>query len=322
MSVLCKQTIRPAAPLRPLPALLLVMLASSGCKTGSVGTKPAWWSFGGNDPAKLTSAPAYAKGDIEKPSSTSKPYPVTSTPQAYSLAAGGQGKAASAAEAAPPAVVTYGSTPPPRQQAIPATAAPEVAQPGGMRQPTSMASISPQVGPYTSLPGEPPAATAVAGGVPDRSADRFRSPPERYADARPSDSMPIPSTPAVQPGARYAAEPASRFGSGQPGDGPDGSPQPAAIRPVGVVQPEPPVAFGGPAAAAQPVEPAAPFAPGQVAPFSPPSATPVPTRRPDPMYRPGGTSSYRPGKDILVGSSEDPAPPVRPVTYDAPLSGN
>jgi hypothetical protein len=45
-------------------------------------------------------------------------------------------------------------------------------------------------------------------------------------------------------------------------------------------------------------------------------ATP-PRRRPDPGYRPGGTSSYRPSSSILVGGpSTDPA--VRAASFDIP----
>ena len=47
----------------------------------------------------------------------------------------------------------------------------------------------------------------------------------------------------------------------------------------------------------------------------------MPTRRPDPMYRPGGTSSYRPGKEILVGSNAGTEAAVRPVSFEAPVAG-
>lgn len=336
MTVSRVQRNRPAGLIVPLLAAVLVTIPSSGCKTGTATSKPSWWAFGGNDAAKLAAAPAYAKGAVEKPSTTAKPYPVTSTPQPYSLAGAGptSGPAAPATDVPPPAAVTYGSTPPPRQQPPLAAVAPDLARPAAPAQQTSMASITPQVGPYTSLPGEPTAGAAGAVGA-DRNVDRFRSPPDRYADARPSDSLPAQPPAAATAGGRYGNEPGSRFGGGSPSAGPEQAAQPGTVRPAGVGAAEPATAFGSlpaqpPVTSAEPTAsfapavsppgPAGQLGPGMATPFTPPAATPVPARRPDPMYRPAGTSSYRPGKEILVGGGADAPGDVRPVGYDAPLS--
>ncbi|MFN7811068.1 MAG: hypothetical protein ACK5SI_00190, partial [Planctomycetia bacterium] len=88
MSVHRAQGIRSVEPLALLLVALLATLVTSGCKTGTASSKPSWWAFGNADPAKLASAPA--AGGIETPSTTAKPYPVTSTPQPYSLTAATQ----------------------------------------------------------------------------------------------------------------------------------------------------------------------------------------------------------------------------------------
>lgn len=328
------QTIRTAASLRPLLAALLVLLATSGCKTGTATSKPSWWAFGGSDSAKLASAPTYDKGSIDKPSATSKPYPVTSTPQPYSLAAAAQAAPAADVAATAPAV-TYGTTPAPapaRLQPAPA-ATPEPSQTANARQPAPLASIAPQVGPYTNLPGEPSAGGAAI----DAGGDRFRAaPPDRYADARPSDSW---SAPAAQPpqaaGSRYGDAAGSRFDGGQqPAEIPFSGTQPAAVtapavpaRPAGFSATEPPATVSGPmpggsgfgsGIAADPaVMPAAPAA----SPAPAPSA-PVPPRRTDPLYRPAGTSSYRPGREILVGGAAEADAAVRQVNFETPPPAN
>ena len=46
----------------------------------------------------------------------------------------------------------------------------------------------------------------------------------------------------------------------------------------------------------------------------------VPTRRIDPVYRPGGTSSYKPTRSLLVDESSQPLPSgVRTATFETPL---
>ncbi|MFN9368938.1 MAG: hypothetical protein ACK6CT_09265, partial [Planctomycetia bacterium] len=121
------------------------------------------------------------------------------------------------------------------------------------------------------------------------------------------------------------AEPGdSRFGGvQQPAEMPDLA-APQAARPAGFSaaeqQPQscPGAAAAAPAVAAPASAPAALPAPPASA---PPAASPMPTRRPDPMYRPGGTSSYRPGKEILVGSNAGTEAAVRPVSFEAPVAG-
>ena len=94
--------------------LAVALAATSGCKSGSWGAKPSWWTLGGTggtDPAKLAAAPSFSD-DVTKPSATAKPYPTTSTPDGYVLANATTDAAAGPA-ATSPAPITYGSTPPP-----------------------------------------------------------------------------------------------------------------------------------------------------------------------------------------------------------------
>jgi len=326
MTIIRRQSTRTTVTLGPLPVALAVMLATSGCKTGTATSKPSWWAFGGGDAAKLAPAPAYDKGTIEKPSLTSKPYPVTSSPQPYSLANAPRAATSSAPPAdltATPPAVTYGVTPSPRAQPVATPVAQEPAGTAAAGQPAALATITPQVGPYSNLPAEP---VAAGGGTGEAGGARFRSgPPDRYADARPADSWSAPVA-AVQPSveSRYAEPGDSRFGGvQQPAEMPDLAVPPAA-RPAGFSaaeqQPQsfPGAAAAAPAVAAPASAPAALPAPPASA---PPAASPMPTRRPDPMYRPGGTSSYRPGKEILVGSNAGTEAAVRPVSFEAPVAG-
>jgi hypothetical protein len=325
MSVHRAQGIRSVEPLALLLVALLATLVTSGCKTGTASSKPSWWAFGNADPAKLASAPA--AGGIEKPSTTAKPYPVTSTPQPYSLTAAAQpaAGAAPAEVAATPPAVTYGSTPAPRMQPVAAATPPDAIRGAtAPRQQTPLASVAPQVGPYTGLPGESPAAAGGAAVAVDAAGDRFRSaPPERYADARPSDSLPPSVSPAA--GSRFEPPAGGRFGGGQyPSEMPAQSPaaSPAGFSPVD--QPPPASGFLPAAAAGATLDsPAVPAVPASApASLTPSPTTPLPTRRPDPMYRPAGTSSYRPGREILVGSGPEADSAVRQASFDTPPSGN
>jgi hypothetical protein len=60
---------------------------------------------------------------------------------------------------------------------------------------------------------------------------------------------------------------------------------------------------------------AVPAAPGLLQ----PSAQPV--RRPDPVYRPGGTSSYRPSRTILADESTPPPAAVRTASFEESPAG-
>jgi hypothetical protein len=309
-----------------LLAIALAATATSGCKSGSWGAKPSWWTLGGTgttDPANLAAAPSFSD-DVTKPSSTAKPYPTTSTPEGYVLAnAETAGAAVPAPGATAPAAITYGSTPPPAAAAPTAIAAgsPATATQPGLTPPLSpLSSIAPQVGPYAApanagppesvLPSTPgaglaavPAAQAAA---PTGSA--FSSPPAsfdpaaRVADARGGSSWPATAPSATDPNAsRYGAATGSRF------SGPAGAADPLPTQPA---QPTwtPSAIDAAPAAA--PVTPAP-------AAFTPPPAAAAPStppaRRPDPGYRPGGTSSYRSSRDMLGGEGS-----IQPVSFDSP----
>lgn len=329
MTVSRRQTARTTGAYGPLWTVMLGMLVMPGCKTGAATSKPAWWAFSGGDSAKLASAPAYGKGGIEKPSATAKPYPVTSTPQPYSLAAAASPPAAasSADVAAIPPAVTYGTTPAARPQASPSPAVQEMARAPHAGQPAPLASITPQVGPYTNLPGEP---AAAAGSAAEESANRFRAaPPERFADARPSDSWTAPAASPQPPptGSRHGDPAGGRFAGPPPADVTDQLSQPMA-RPAGFTAVDPPAAVTTPPEVPPGAMPGSSLSPALPAPpaFSPspsPSApVPVPSRRPDPMYRPGGTSNYRPNRDILVGGNPGSDAAVRQVNFEAPQSPN
>ncbi len=297
---------------------LALALTAVGCKSGSSWTaKPSWWSLGGTDPAKLASD----SDDVAKPSTTAKPYPTTSTPEGYVLdKANGSGVAQVAATSpttSVPSAVTYGSTPSPSVAPVsPATtaAAAPATTAGGL------AGIAPQVGPYgnaasgptpptDTLPAASPsgafagmaasAATAGYGAAPAESS------PVRVADARGSDAW-ASAAPAPASGGsdtRYGSATGSRFSS------------------VPVTPPPPttdPLAGLPPMQPAEPGPAMAPAAMPAIGPAATPSslAPPTPTRRPDPGYRPGGTSTYRPSRTILAG--DEPEGSIQPVSYEAP----
>jgi hypothetical protein len=294
---------------RGLVVPALMVLAVCGCKTSSWSSRPTW--LGGSPTASaLASAPAF-EGGVAKPSETAKPYPTTSTPDGYALTDSTQPDApktsAAPKMAAAPGVVTYGSTPPPAA----APAAPSTPNP---------AAIATQVGPYAPLHQSPsaqsqspsdPAGAVTAGLAAAPAFGGAAAPPaspsgERFADARGGGwGAPQPAQPpaAAQPMAPMAAQPPatmSRFSGGAP------AAPPAAPAAQPQWSPAPP-----PAAPA-----AAPATPAPPADGSLPGAIPPPTRRPDPGYRPGGTSSYRPTRSLLAG--EDEMMPVQPVSFDAP----
>lgn len=295
---------------------------ATGCRSGtSTFSPPAWWAFGnaaGSDPEKLAAAPPFdgksADGKIAKPSQTATPYPTTTTPSGYSVADANRGPANDpvAAVTAPveQAAVTYGSTPPPPPSAVTqAPAALATSPPGG-----------PQVGPYASLPGQiptagnaqpltPPPLAGVAPSVAPSVAPiaSASAPPSGFpatAGYEPAARMAEASTlPAAEPAAmsRYSSSTSSRFGGGTE------LPPAAPFVPQTVSPPAP-------------ISPPANVAPPQPSTLPPQNAMPsaAPARRPDPGYRPGGTSSYRPARAILA--DEQPAAPsaVRTAAYEVP----
>lgn len=293
-----------------------VAVAAVGCKTGSSWTaKPSWWTFGGGpeEASKLATAPP-APTDITKPSAASKPYPTTTTPEGYVLAGAESAVKSSAGGGTPPqleqpavpAAVTYGSRP-----AAPAVAEARPIAPAGGPQ-TGLSSITPQVGPYGSAPASaeqsPVAATTSTFDV-AAGATAGEAAGTRVADARAADSWSMP--PAAAPTtteSRYGST-GSRFSGGSLPAEPASLPAapPAAFdRPTTV-----PAEVSLPPSSAVPAGlPAAP------APLSGTVAPPPPTRRPDPGYRPGGTSSYRTSRTIIAGSSGGDTGGVEPAAFE------
>lgn len=336
----------------PLAAVAVVAVAcgvaaSTGCRSGaSAMSAPSWWSFGGgkaSDAEKLTAAPPF-EGSLKKPSESATPYPTTTTPNGYALADATAGAAQQpvsppALAAAEPAAITYGSQPaaPAMAAATPSTAvtAPP-AQPAGP-------SIAPQVGPYASLADSPPSATPApamvaapaSGAFPATAGYEPAAPartPDPYGLAAPSAANPAgpAAVDPVSPASRYAAVPGSRFGGASFGGPPSAPPLepaasalpsaaalPASAPPLSVSPP--PAASplsAAPSPAVAPPLPSTPALPGA----PPPPATPAtaPPRRPDPGYRPAGTSSYRPTRAILVDSAPAAPSAVRTASFETP----
>ncbi|MCE9632266.1 MAG: hypothetical protein K8S94_16335 [Planctomycetia bacterium] len=294
---------------------MVVAVTAVGCKSGSSWTaKPSWWTFGGSpeDASKLASAPP-APTDVTKPSAAAKPYPTTTTPDGYVLAnsqAAGQSSTASAVQPqlqspVEPAAVIYGSRPaaPTTPEALP-TAPAQVA--ASNAPPTGLSSITPQVGPYGSAPAAAPQAPAAAAAFGAAAGTAAVEPAgTRVADARGADSWSTP--PAAMPAtteSRYGSTMGSRFSGGS---------MPAAPASTSG-------AFGSPAAlpseVSLPPSSAAPAGmPASSAPAAAPLAPPTPTRRPDPGYRPGGTSSYRTSRTILAGAPTDETGAVQQASF-------
>jgi hypothetical protein len=306
---------------------LLIVGSSSGCRSGSAAfSAPKWWSFGGGKAeSTFASAPTPGKdaaGDLVKPSSTATPYPTTSTPGAYNLAGAGTTPAtASPAAAAPASAVTYGTTPPPAV----APAAPAVVASA------TPAATPAQVGPYSMLPAASPTpapssalapAPAVAAGEPAafpetagyEPASRFAAAPAAGAAAAPVAGSRYAAAPAAatvegSPG-RYADVPAAAVASGSAAEGPAASRYAAASGSRFGPPTDAPASF-----TPAPPPPAAPVAAPLGAPAVPAASQPAgPTdparsiRRPDPGYRPAGTSSYRPSGALLADGPPAPQP--------------
>jgi len=331
-------------PGRGHAALVVLASLACGCKTGSWGAKPSWWSFGGTAPAgsALTAAPTFDQDPV-KPSEAAKPYPTTTTPESYAL--DGSTKTAAGVPAASatvePAAVTYGTTVAARTE--PPAATYPTTEPPAATYPTTEpaaanAAVATQVGPYASLQqpassppaASDPAAAAMAGFGAAPGFETERPPAAQAgvpgmppAGTRVADARGGAGWPAASPAAIAAPPDADSFGSqdsryenaGSRFSG-GGSFQPAAepaFQPVAAPTAADPTLDQFPAT--QPSSP--PASPAT----SLPGALPPPTRRPDPGYRPGGTASYRPNRAILaeddaVGGS------VQPVAYELPASPN
>jgi hypothetical protein len=315
-----------------MPGLAAVaILAVAGCKTG-MNSSLAWWpgaSKGAADNEKLASAPSF-DGKVEKPSDTQSPYPTTTTPQSYAI--DGQ-KPPSLASAAPPpgspptaagnVPVTYGATPPVASSTPEATATPP-----------SPGTVAAQVGPYQGWPasGSAPAATppsppppspagssaALGFGSASSMTPDALEPPARYADARFSE--------ASAPASSFSSSPSSTTPQPMPAQVVPAQPvpaQPAATVPTSRYATSAASQFGGetPVPVSDVGDPSG-FAPQSgVNRLRAPSASAAPStapgRRPDPGYRPGGTSTYRPSQAIVDEPADDR--PVRQASYDSPL---
>jgi len=143
------------------------------------------------------------------------------------------------------------------------------------------------------------------------------SPAPRMADARAADpaaAIPAAALPVEQPaygGSRYPTSTGSRFGSAEAASFSPAAGFPPASSAAPTEAGFPPPAAVAPLGSPATVSPPASAAPGLLQ----PSAQPV--RRPDPGYRPGGTSSYRTSRTILADDSAAPAA-VRTASYDEP----
>lgn len=259
----------------------------------------------------------------------------------------------------PQAPVVYGSTPPPQASPAATIATMASAPPAAASQQAPASSIAPQVGPYASLAGDtipppgqplPPispstmpsmaAAPSMSGmpstpseavlpnaaysnfSSPTASPGAMEQPPARMADARLSDpaaALPaaaISADAAAYGGSRYSTSTGSRFSGAEAASfspaaaappAPYGSPSPTAFPPA--------PATAAPAAGPTGLPTGSPSAPGLLQPSS------QPVRRPDPVYRPGGTSSYRPSRAILAEDSAPASSAVRTAAYDEPVAG-
>jgi hypothetical protein len=120
--------------------------------------------------------------------------------------------------------------------------------------------------------------------------------PARYASDRSRYGDPMAADPAqAAPASAFQAPPAADAGWGGAGALPPAAAVPAAA--------PPPAPF-----------PTAP--PAALPPANPDGLTSPPVRRPDPVFRPGGTSSYRPAEQIFV--DEQPVAPsaVRTASFE------
>lgn len=297
---------------------ILLVACGSGCKSGS-SMGSSWGSFGmgGPDPATLAEAPAF-DGDTTKPSSTAQPYPTTSTPESYALQPG-QEAALVAAASSSQSPVTYGSSLPAAKPITPS--------------PNTVASTSPQpqVGPYQAVP-------AAGSGVSDTSTSQIASGPQAASPGSRFSGSPAGNAPQIVNNApsgrfsslgdqRVAGLPSSASTAGSRFNSP-----PAMSSPVAPAFPAataaahgggsrysgtPNSSLGQPATSFQETasttqqslsattsaEESPSVMPTSGLPLqSPMHSPPVPptSRRPDPGYRPGGTSSYQPASPIIV----------------------
>ena len=310
-----------------LSCFILLVACGSGCKSGS-SMGSSWGSFGmgGPDPATLAEAPAF-DGDTTKPSSNAQPYPTTSTPESYALQPG-QETALVAAAAPSQSPVTYGSTPP---------AAVDPITPS-LNNVVASTSPQAQVGPYQAVPAA--VSPAAVSGVSDTLASQTRSgppvasPASRFSGSPSGNAPPMANNASsgrfsslgdqrvagLQPsvsaaGSRFSSPPAMNSPAVPAFSGATAAAHGAGSRysdTSHVSSEQSPTSFQETASTTQ-QSVSATTAVGEepsVSPNggsslqSPMHSPPVPptSRRPDPGYRPGGTSSYQPASPIIVRS--------------------
>lgn len=239
-----------------------------------------------------------------------------------------------APQVGPYAPLAGDSIPPPGQplQPFSPSTTPGMASASGMTERSGMA----------SMPGM--SATPSESTLPNTAYSNFSAPPAgptsgslpapRMADARavdPAAAIPAAALPVEQSaygGSRYSTNTGSRFGGAEAASFPSSSaaapsasytaPSAAYAAPSASYATPPESGFAAPPAAAPLGAPpavspaAAPATPGLLQ----PSAQPV--RRPDPGYRPGGTSSYRPSRTILADESAPATSTVRTASFEEP----
>jgi hypothetical protein len=256
--------------------------------------------------------------------STPPPQPALAASTA-SPPSGGFAQQPAASSIAPqvgPYAALAGDTIPPPGQPLPPISPSNAPAMGGMTSMNSMPSMP--SGPATPAEATLPTTAYSNFSAPSASAVNQAPPAPRMADARAADpaaAIPAAALPVEQPaygGARYSASNGSRFAGAS-------SFEPAAAAPQATNTPAYTSPYATPAAAGFAAPPAA--APMGVAPAVEPSVAPTtpgllqppvqPVRRPDPVYRPGGTSSYRPSRTILADESS-PAAAVRTASYEEP----
>ena len=224
-----------------------------------------------------------------------------------------------------------------RYESMPAPPAPAPAAPPPPAASGFAAGYPAPAAPLAPAPADP-AATATAGMAPAPSAfpatAGYEPVRERLAENRSIDALgPAAAVAAANPGLTPVeqsplADPASNSGyrnvSGSRFAGGGTPAMPAAMAAAAPLVPPPaaiPPAPVTPAAATPPAAtPPAAWTPPAAA-SGGPAATPAvpPPRRPDPVYRPAGTSSYKPSEQILV--DDPPASPsaVRTAGYEMPF---
>jgi hypothetical protein len=307
-----------------LSCFILLVACGSGCKSGS-SMGSSWGSFGmgGPDPATLAEAPAF-DGDTTKPSSTAQPYPTTSTPDSYALQPG-QEAVLAAAVSPSQSPVTYGSSPPAAEPITPSS------------NTVAATSPQPQVGPYQAVPAavspaadSPALGSGVSGTLASQATSGLpaASSASRFSGPSASNAPPMANN---APSGRFSSLGDQRVAGLQSSAGAAGSrfsSPPSMNAPVSPAFPAAtPAAQGGgsrysntavssfdqPATSFQDTDSTAQQSlsattsaeesptvmPTNGAPMHSPPVPPT-SRRPDPGYRPGGTSSYQPASPIIV----------------------